>query len=397
MKRYVSTIVLLVCAAGLTYGIIQLLSLRFELSDVYPPYSSLRSDPLGAMALFESVGSIPGVAARRDYSTSNVMPEGRETTVFLLALSMQEWRHLSEETFAEINRFVAGGGRLVVSMFPESIRERPPLSPVTPEPPDPNEKPKATPYRDRWGAEMEIVDLKKSGEVYGPVRVNNVSGLHFPDFIDWHSGIVFTKLNADWKPIYMRGTDPVVVERRLGSGSVVLATDSYFLSNEAMLKDRHADMLAWLIGPSHGVIFDEAHLGVTESRGMATLIRSYRLQWFIASLLLLAGLFIWKNSSSLIPPYVEKDAEQYVAGKDAASGFVNLLRRNVPKTELLAACFAEWKKSAPLVGKRAAERIQHAETVFNSENVLAAKQRDPVRAYRAIAAILQTHNSKEPK
>ena len=395
MKRYVSTLLLLITAAALAYGIVQLLSLRFELSDVYPEYSSLRSDPLGAMVLFESIGTIPGVATRRDFSTSNVMPDGKETTMLFLALHKEEWRLLPEDTFAEINKFVASGGRLVISLYPDSANPRLPIPLPTPEPLDPNQKPKATPYRDRWRAELEIVNLRQGADgVYEPVRVNNVSGQRFPDSIDWHSGIVFTKLNPEWKPIYMRGTDPVVIERTLARGSVVIATDSFFLSNEAMLKDRHSALLAWLMGPNRHVVFDEAHLGVTESRGMATLMRSYRLEWLIASLILLAGLFIWKNSSSLIPPYVEVDAQQYVIGKDAASGFINLLRRNVPRADLLGACLSEWKKAIPLSGKRAEERIQQVEAVFNAENSLAVKQRDPIRAYRAIAEILQTHNSK---
>ena len=34
-----------------------------------------------------------------------------------------------------------------------------------------------------------------------------------------------------------------------------------------------------------------------------------------------------------------------MAGKDAAAGFVNLLRRNIPPRDVLTTCFAEWKKS----------------------------------------------------
>ena len=32
------------------FGVLRLFRLRFETGDVYPPYSSLRSDPLGAKA-----------------------------------------------------------------------------------------------------------------------------------------------------------------------------------------------------------------------------------------------------------------------------------------------------------------------------------------------------------
>ena len=43
--------ILLVLALG--YGLLHLFALRFAQGDVYPPYSSLRSDPLGKKALYE--------------------------------------------------------------------------------------------------------------------------------------------------------------------------------------------------------------------------------------------------------------------------------------------------------------------------------------------------------
>ena len=85
-----------------------------------------------------------------------------------------------------------------------------------------------------------------------------------------------------------------------------MATDSYFVSNEAMAKDRHADLLAWLIGPDKNVVFDEAHFGIVETSGVAVLMRKYRLHGLAAGLMLLAGLFIWKNSTSLVPPLTDE-------------------------------------------------------------------------------------------
>jgi len=61
-----------------------------------------------------------------------------------------------------------------------------------------------------------------------------------------------------------------------------------------MVKDRHSDFLAWLVGPSKTVVFDEAHLGTVERSGVSGLMRKYRLYWFVTGLIALAGLFIWK-------------------------------------------------------------------------------------------------------
>jgi hypothetical protein len=210
-----------------------------------------------------------------------------------------------------------------------------------------------------------------------------------PETLAWHSGIVFSDLKAAWKPIFLRDKFPVVIERQFGRGSVVFASDSYFLSNEAMRKDRHADFLAWLVGPDRVIVFDEAHLGVTEGANIATLMGRYHLRWLLASLVLLAGLFIWKNATSLIPISPEERQPVYVSGKDAGEGFVNLLRRTIPVREVLSVCFREWKNSVAHAEKRGAGRRKQAEAVFDAENSGSAKDRDPVRTYQTISKLLQ--------
>jgi len=172
-----------------------------------------------------------------------------------------------------------------------------------------------------------------------------------------------------------------------------MATDSYFVSNEAMTKDRHADLLAWLVGANRKVVFDEAHFGIVETSGVAALMRKYRLHGLAAGLILLAGLFIWKNSLSLVPPQADQEQQVCVAGKDAASGFVNLLRRSIAPRDLLSICFAEWKKSAAFAARHPGTRAQQAESVITAENSRLPKDRHPVETYKKICSILGTRNT----
>jgi len=77
-------------------------------------------------------------------------------------------------------------------------------------------------------------------------------------------------------------------------------------------------------------------------------MRKYRLHGLIFSLLLLAALFIWKNSLSLVPPLEDASMDQgtpVVTGKDSIAGFVNLLRRGIPRSGILSVCFEEWQKT----------------------------------------------------
>ena len=75
-----------------------------------------------------------------------------------------------------------------------------------------------------------------------------------------------------------------------------------------------------------------------------------------------------------------------VTGKDSASGFVNLLRRNVPAREVLAVCLAEWKKSCSREQSRA--KLQRMQAVIDLENQRAPDKCNPIQTYRAISNIL---------
>jgi hypothetical protein len=107
----------------------------------------------------------------------------------------------------------------------------------------------------------------------------------------------------------------------------------------------------------------------------------------VASLVLLALLFIWKNSSSLVPPLDHEPGAGDVLGRDAATGFVNLLRRNIASGELLDQCFAEWKKSSAAM--RPGIKLAEVQAVMDAEKALPARQRDPLQAYARVVALLQ--------
>ena len=387
MKRYFAVILVCALVVALGFEIIRLFQLRFEAGDVYPPYSSLRSDPLGTMALFESLESMPGLNVQRDLRAVNTMPRIKGLTYLHLATSQEQWMAMQEETFREIETFLKSGGRLVVTFYPVA-KHVPPPKLFRKEPEESEEKKKKLSARELWGMNTEVMNLEADGDVFLPEVVERAGGLPLPETLSWHSGIVLTGLDPAWKPIYARGTAPVLIERSFGEGTAVIATDSYFLSNEAMLSDRQAGLLSWLIGPNREIMFDEAHLGITESPGVATLIRRYRLTWLVAGLLVVAGLYVWKNSTSLVPKPQEVAGEAHVEGRDSAAGFVNLLRRSIATDEVLAVCFESWRKSATQ-GTLSPAKIAAAESAYQTESSLPKKNRDSVRAYNTISDILR--------
>src|SRR5579862_6010149 len=99
MKKGASTLILVLAGALFAGGLFELFKLRFEAGDVYPPYSSLRSDPLGASALYESLAKLPGIKVDRDFRMTDELPDGKNTVYVQLAGRREDWEELPEKSF----------------------------------------------------------------------------------------------------------------------------------------------------------------------------------------------------------------------------------------------------------------------------------------------------------
>src|SRR5947207_12523055 len=122
MMNKVQLILVLMMSGAFLFGLSHLFKLRFEAGDIYPEYSSLRADPLGAKVFYESLDNL--LSVRRNYRPFAKLGEGRDTTLFYLGSratlmldSISDVRLLPEE-FKSLESFVVAGGRAVISLFP---------------------------------------------------------------------------------------------------------------------------------------------------------------------------------------------------------------------------------------------------------------------------------------
>ena len=390
-------------------GIARLFILRFESGDVYPAYSSLRADPLGTKALYEALDRCPEVEVRRNYRDIQRLHSGGDSTLLVLGDTIANDEYLPGPLVGSLNSFLRRGGRLVMTLFPRN------LEPSKPDPEDAEEdagedEGEEEDADDRvcgkgcrdgqcssrstergicvtnW-LQLSVTDLPvtNGGMTVLSTMFTNTA---LPRRLSCHTSLCFTNLGMAWTPVYLRKGRPVIITRRLGAGTVVLSALSYFVSNEAMLRERKPDLLSWLIGPGSQVVFDESHLGITHRESAATLARKYGLHRAAALLAVLAGLFVWKNTVRLVPPAAcrsDTGSECVQPGRDATSGLINLLRRNIPATALLDYCFREWRKSQPLQPLLDQSAVEAAGEIVEREKNAAPKARNPVGAYNAIA------------
>jgi hypothetical protein len=340
------------------------------------------------------------------------LPNGLETTLFFFGANT---RSDPEKTIEKLEEFAAQGGRIVITFHTRTFfgpmgeldeDEKDGKTDAEDEDEDVEDKKcpsggcgehegEVPPWHqrmisiaDRWGFSFDRTRPKDcDGSICKMPAAKSAGPDILPAVLPWYSPLFFDEPDENWEVLYSRDKLAVVMERRWEKGSIVLCSDSYLVSNEAMVVERYPRLIAWLVGPSSTVILDEMHLGTMQQIGVMSLIRRYRLEGVLLAVVIVAGLFVWKNANSLTPKrdVVPSEYLPSAGGKDAAAALVNLLRRSVPASTLLSVCEAEWSRSMRIGGKRR-ERVQ---AVVDRERALGATERKPVEAYRTICGILK--------
>jgi hypothetical protein len=327
MRNKIAAAIIIV---ALAWGLEQVVVSPLETGAVYPEYSSLRTDPMGAMALYESIGKV--LKVERLYKSRGQSEPGPGTTIFVLGVEPVAWAKLKTETLEEYEHLTRNGARLVIAFLPVS---------------KPWVDKDKRPVEQRWDIHFSYKNLEAA---HGDIP--RESSLQLRGGPKWKT------FDGAW-------------ERPLGAGSVVLLADSYPLSNEGLREEHEAGLIVKLVGNATEVEFDENHFGVVDTGSIAKLMRKYHLEGALATLALVAGLFLWRNASSLLPSRAPK-TEQAVIGRDSLEGMTALLRRGIAEKDLIRICYEEWRKTSSKSGL--------VEPLMDHKNV--------VEGYRKIAKAL---------
>src|SRR4051812_40086819 len=114
-KTWLSLLLAVALAGGALLGFSRLFSLRFEAGDIYPAYSSLRSDPLGCKVLHDSLREVPGLTVQRNFETSPKLRAPAACTVYYPGMATWEW---SIEEIKKMEAQASDGARVVVTFLP---------------------------------------------------------------------------------------------------------------------------------------------------------------------------------------------------------------------------------------------------------------------------------------
>lgn len=337
-------------AALFTGGLIRVFAVRFSTGDVYPEYSTLRSNPDGAKLLYDSLARTPGMVVTRNFLPLDYIEESN-ATIFLFALDAGAFAADPEPYLDTVERLAKRGNRVVVTLKWESA------------------------YQPAHAGELDQRWHVKFGLDGGE---NQEHRLYFSEA-------------PEWRVLDRDGRKLLAIERGFEKGSVALFSGSRDFHNQSIVKLDRLSLVSAAIGPRAGgsgaggsntrVVFDEQHFGIAESGSVVGLARRFRLIGMAAGLALCAALFLWKNASGF-PPAAAAARSENLSGRTSISGLFTLLRRHIKPADLAAACWNEWLVSNR--GSVTPDRIARAQAI------LSESAGRPLDAVRQISTVLHS-------
>jgi len=355
-SRYLALAVVVAAAFG--WGAIRLFNRQFASGEVYPDFSSLRTDRMGTKLLYDSLRSLPGVAVERNFVPLELLPQDG-ATLLLLGIPPLKVNWNDGLLLRSVEATAMRGNRVVLAMHYD-----PEGSPLTQQQLEVREEPTPTgvkkssappELKTRWGVTLQSNVATANGH---PLSFREATG---------------------WKVLENDDTEILTIERPFGKGSVVLMAESAAFTNAATVNLDGVENVTEVLGPYRRIVFDEQHLGIAESGSIVGMARQFRLMGLALGLAICAALFIWRNASSF-PPRTARAAADRFSGRTSHAGLLTLLKRHIPPAELAAVCWREWLATSR--GQAKPEVRERAETI------VATAAARPVEATREIQALL---------
>lgn len=429
LKKNFNAMVLIAMLALLMFGVADIFSLRFSRGDLYPRYSSLRPDPFGCKALYESLEEI-GIDVERTFNPIDAISDNEKTT--LIRTGIHAFRDPIDAK--ALRDFAFEGGHFIAFFAPDAPARLKKRKSIKKNTETANESDKSTcdtksdkikkknnkdekpdkqiveksSNRDNKKSNCEIPEKcffdfmdetgfkirarRESEDEKAIVRLavptKKYKTAKFKSFPTFSRNYFIFSDPSKWDVIFTENKLPVLATRKFGKGRITICVSSYIVSNEGLAKLKNAKLLSHIIPPGRKTLFDEHYLGLHQVKNIAWLFKKYKLQLLIANLILAAGFFVWRNMASMSnistkPSSAYYDTETVESDFSNSDGLRNLIKRSVKTKELTRVCVSEWMKTVKTrnIPKNKIKEVE--EIVRKHENA------DPVSVYKLISEVLK--------
>jgi len=254
-NRSIRTVALILLVISLLAGVVHLFILRFQTGDIYPAYSSLRSDPLGSRAFYDSLKNFNELSVQRNFHFLHSLKIGPDHVLFHLGTEVPGYDLIPQRISQDLDRLTESGGRLVISYLPVIKKnERTPNSEKENDGADPPEsqtakesrsqnrtqgkgpatapqdesdelkdnsikdnvsEEKLVSIKEHWGFGFSYnhdLPVKNKDQKYLTLEATSM-GPDLPAAISWHTNLYFEVFDDSWQTLYSVDGKPVIIER----------------------------------------------------------------------------------------------------------------------------------------------------------------------------------------
>lgn len=322
MKKRLSFLVISALILLFAFSAYKVLDMRFKEGDVYPRYSSLRHDPMGTSIFFQSLGKM-------DYTVTTLLEESLlegldpgDTILFILSPSF----NFSKEAREGIVGFILHGGRVLLTE-----KDHNSLMDFFDTRIDPNQR-----------------DWENDGDENNRGILKAEPGEMF-DFLDEKLTIMdLSPLISEWprtQTVYSIKDKDIVLLLTHGKGDMIICSETYFISNESLIKEPPVRFFTWIMDGRKQVLVDEYHHGISSRKGISFLLEKYHLYWSIAYMILIFILYLWHVLPRFRKP-IPRSLSETPRIRSSLDGYTHILTKTVPKDRLLDISLEQWIKSS---------------------------------------------------
>jgi len=124
---------------------------------------------------------------------------------------------------------------------------------------------------------------------------------------------------------------------------------------------------------------------------VAALLRHYRFHWVFLVLAVMALMFVWKNAVYFVPPRKDDvpSGADVVSDKDYTRGLIAMLRRNIPRGEILQVCGQEWERTFKKDKRIQPAVFEGVKEILRTQATSSKNRMDTVNGYRKISRTIQ--------
>jgi|SRR5690242_5280594 uncharacterized protein DUF4350 len=339
--------------------------------------SSLRQDPYGTSLLFDSYQRAGYQVERGQDEDSLSDQNASSTAAFFVGGSPGDgWEMLNGKVQGagkfrgRLENFLARGGRVVLIAPPWELKSESQSWEVA------NQWPQAPHPSDPTWVSPDLHTMPPGSEA-----------MYLAADAPW------LKTDANWTTLYAGSADTgektdssahvYMAMRRAGQGELVVASQEWFLLNEAIKTHPNPVLLDFLAGGRRLIWVDETSHGLYQEQGVLWLVQRYRLQ--AALLLFWTALLalLWNMTGDLVRrPRRDWTVEIVRNGEAYGVAGQRLLQRTIAAGQVVAECWEQFRRRSP----------QDARAISADANwgprLRAALAQPPLAGYKELTAVI---------